>query len=101
VLTTDRRIRIQQNVNVYRIALVALTGSTKWSGVRRHADWIAAVVSSTTAGSYWEVEIPLEPKCRRTCDDFLSCQRTARGIEQGVIRFPFASDHFRRLEVSE
>jgi hypothetical protein len=62
LLTTDRRIRYQQNLKVRRIGLVVLTGSTKWSGVRQHADRIAAVVSSATPGSYTEVEIPLQPK---------------------------------------
>ena len=62
VLTTDRRIRYQQNLKTRRIALVVLTGSTKWSAVRQHADRIAVAVSSATPGSYSEVEIPLEPK---------------------------------------
>ena len=62
LLTTDRRIRYQQNLRERRIALVVLTGSTKWSRVRQHADRIAAVVASTTPGSYSEVEIPFEPK---------------------------------------
>jgi hypothetical protein len=29
LLTTDRRIRYQQNLSAYRIAMVVLTGSTK------------------------------------------------------------------------
>ena len=62
LLTTDRRIRYQQNLKVRRIALVVVTGSTKWSDVRQHADRIAAAVSSATPGSYSEIEIPLEPK---------------------------------------
>ena len=62
LLTTDRRIRYQQNLRVRRIALVVLTGSTKWSGVRQYADRIAAVVASATPSSYSEVEIPFEPK---------------------------------------
>ena len=62
LLTTDRRIRHQQNLHVRRIALVVLTGSTKWSRVRQHAERIAAVVASATPGSYAEVEIPFEPK---------------------------------------
>ena len=65
LLTTDRRIRYQQNLKGRRLALVILTGSTKWSGVRQHADRIAAAVSSATPGSYSEVEIPLEPKRAR------------------------------------
>jgi hypothetical protein len=62
LLTTDRRIRYQQNLTVRRIALVVLTGSTKWSGVRQHTDRIGAAVSSTTSGSYAEVEIPHQPR---------------------------------------
>jgi hypothetical protein len=61
LLTTDCRIRHQQNLRVRRIALVVLTGSTRWSRVRQHADRIAAVVASATRGSYSEVEIPFEP----------------------------------------
>ena len=37
LVTTDRRIRYQQNLGVRRIALVVLTGSTRWSRVRQHA----------------------------------------------------------------
>jgi hypothetical protein len=50
---------------VRRIALVVLTGSTKWSRVREHADRIAAAVASATSGSYFEIEIPYEPESGR------------------------------------
>lgn len=60
LLTTDRRIRYQQNLSSRRIALVVLTGSTKWSRVRQHTDRIAAAVAVATPGSYTEVEIPIE-----------------------------------------
>ena len=66
VLTTDRRIRYQQNLKARRIALVVLTGSTRWSAVRQHADRIAVAVSSAAPGSDAEVEIPYEPKPRRS-----------------------------------
>lgn len=65
LLTTDRRIRYQQNLRARRIALVVLTGSTKWSLVRQHADRIAAAVVSATSGSYAEVDVPLPPRPRR------------------------------------
>jgi hypothetical protein len=65
LLTTDRRIRYQQNLRVRRIALVVLTGTTRWSSVLQHADRIAAAVASATPGSYSEVEIPFEPQSRR------------------------------------
>jgi hypothetical protein len=62
LLTTDRRIRYQQNLQERRIALVVLTGSTKWSRVREQTVRIAAAVASATAGSYSEVDIPFDPK---------------------------------------
>jgi len=62
LLTTDRRIRYQQNLQGRRIALVVLAGTTRWSLVRQHAERIAAAVASATPGSYTEVEIPFEPK---------------------------------------
>ena len=58
LLTTDRRIRYQQNLAGRKIALVVLTGTTKWSRVRLHLERIAAVVNAATAGSYAEIDIP-------------------------------------------
>ena len=52
LLTTDRRIRYQHNLTGRRIALVVLTGTTKWSRVRLHLERIAAVVNAATPGSY-------------------------------------------------
>jgi hypothetical protein len=60
LLTTDRRIRYQQNLAGRKIALVVLVGATKWSRVRLHLEGIAAVVNAATPGSYAEVEIPYE-----------------------------------------
>ena len=57
LVTTDRRIRYQQNLNKRKIAIVVLTGTTKWSRVRFHLDRIAAAVEASTPGSYAEVEI--------------------------------------------
>jgi hypothetical protein len=51
-----------KDLKVHRIALVVLTGSTRWSRVRQHADRIAAALAAATIGSYAEVEIPFEPK---------------------------------------
>lgn len=65
LLTTDRRIRYQQNLNVRRIAMVVLTGSTRWSRVREYADRVSAAVAAATPGSYLEVSIPFDPKSRR------------------------------------
>ena len=62
LLTTDRRIRYQQNLSARRIALVILTGSTKWSRVRQHTHEIAATVAAVVPGSYAEIEIPFTSK---------------------------------------
>jgi hypothetical protein len=60
LLTTNRRIRYQQNLAGRKIAIVVLTGSTKWSRVRLHLERIAAVVNAAEPGGYAEVEIPFE-----------------------------------------
>jgi len=59
LITTDRRIRYQQNLTGRRIALVVLTGTTKWSSIRRNFDRIAAAVNAAAPGSYTEVNILL------------------------------------------
>ncbi len=58
LVTTDRRIRYQQNLAARPIALVVLIESTKWSRVRQHTDRIAAAIAAATPGSYAEVKIP-------------------------------------------
>ncbi len=58
LLTTDRRIRYQQNLAGRKIALVVLTDTAKWSRVRLHLERIAAVVNAATPGSYTEIDIP-------------------------------------------
>jgi hypothetical protein len=60
LLTTDQRIRYQQNLTGRKIAIVVLTGTTKWSQVRSHVERIATVVNAATPGSYSEVAIPFE-----------------------------------------
>jgi hypothetical protein len=60
LLTTDQRIRYQQNLAGRKIALVVLTGTTKWSRVRLYLERIAAIVNAVTPGSYTEVNIPFE-----------------------------------------
>lgn len=58
LLITDRRIRHQQNLGGRKIALVVLTGTTRWSSVRLHFRRINIAVGAATPGSYAEVEIP-------------------------------------------
>jgi hypothetical protein len=60
LLTTDRRIRYQQNLVGRKIALVVLTGTTKWSRIRLHLERVATAVNAATPGSYTEVEIPFD-----------------------------------------
>ena len=52
LLTTDRRIRYQQNLTGRKIAIVVLVGTTKWSRVRLHLKRIAAAVNAARPGSY-------------------------------------------------
>ena len=58
LLTTDQRIRYQQNPTGRKIAIVVLAGTTKWSRVRLHLERIAAVVNGALSSSYTEVDIP-------------------------------------------
>jgi len=60
LFTTDQRIRYQQNLTGRKIAIVVLTGTTKWSRVRLHLERIAAVVDATMPGSYTEIPIPFD-----------------------------------------
>jgi hypothetical protein len=59
LLTTDKRIRYQQNLTHRRIAIIVLGNST-WRVVRRYLERIASAVSNAAPGSYFEVEIPFE-----------------------------------------
>jgi uncharacterized protein (DUF433 family) len=60
LVTTDQRIHYQQNLMGRKIAIVVLTGTTKWSRVRLHLARIAAVVAAAAPGSYTEVAIPYD-----------------------------------------
>jgi hypothetical protein len=59
LLTTDKRIRYQQNLSGRKIAIVVL-GNSPWRLVRMYLDQIAAAVNRATPGSYTEVEIPFK-----------------------------------------
>jgi hypothetical protein len=60
ILTTDQRIRYQQNLANRQIAIVVLTGTTRWTRVRLHLDRIAVAVNAATPGSDTEVAIPFD-----------------------------------------
>ena len=57
LLTTDKRIRYQQNLSGRRIALVVL-GNQQWPVARKYIVEIRAAVNGAKPGSYMEVEIP-------------------------------------------
>ncbi len=57
LLTTDKKIRYQQNLKGRRIALVVL-GNSAWRIVRLYLDRIVVAVDASKPGSYVEVEIP-------------------------------------------
>lgn len=59
MVTSDKSIRYQQNLEGRKIALVVLTVG-RWGPVRRMLAEIAAAVDAATPGSYVEVEIPYE-----------------------------------------
>ena len=58
-LTTDKRIRYQQNLTGRKIAIVVL-GNSQWRVVRLHLDRVAQAVNRATPGSYTVVDISYE-----------------------------------------
>jgi hypothetical protein len=60
LVTTDRNIRYQQNLSKRVIAVVVLSKGS-WPLIRKKLSEIAAAVEAATAGSYAEVEIPVDP----------------------------------------
>jgi hypothetical protein len=60
LLSTDQNIRYQQDLTDRKIAVIILSGCTKWSRVRMHFERIAAAVNAAIPGSYAEVYIPFE-----------------------------------------
>ena len=59
VVTADKNIRYQQNLEGRRLALVVLS-TPQWPVVKLHVDKIIAAVNAATPGSYFDVEIPKE-----------------------------------------
>ncbi len=57
VVTADKNMRYQQNLEGRRIALVVLS-TPQWPIVKLHLEKIAIAISSATTGGYVEVEIP-------------------------------------------
>jgi hypothetical protein len=59
LVTADKNIRYQQNLEGRKIALVVLT-QLRWGLVRRMLTEIAAAVNACTPGSYTQVDIPFQ-----------------------------------------
>jgi hypothetical protein len=57
LVTADKNIRYQQNLEGRKIAVVVLAQS-RWGLVRKTLAEIGAAVNACTPGSYVEVEIP-------------------------------------------
>jgi hypothetical protein len=59
MVTTDKNIRYQQNLEARRIALVVLKHS-QWPMVKLVAEEIVAAVNAAQPGSYVEVSVPFK-----------------------------------------
>jgi hypothetical protein len=59
LLTTDKNIRYQQNLENRKIAFVVI-GNQQWPTLRRYVARVVAAVDAATPGSYSEVEIPFQ-----------------------------------------
>jgi hypothetical protein len=59
IVTTDKNIRYQQNLQDRKIALVVLEHS-QWPMVKLVADKIVAAVNAASPGDYVEVDVPFK-----------------------------------------
>ena len=57
LVTTDSRLRYQQNLSTRRIAIVCLL-STSWPRIQRVIGSVIESIEGSSSGSYAEVEIP-------------------------------------------
>lgn len=57
LVTTDSKLKFQQNLTGRRIAIVALL-STSWPRIKRASAVVIDAIIAATPGSYVEVEIP-------------------------------------------
>lgn len=59
LVTTDKNLRYQQNLQDRKIAIVVL-GLGRWTLIRPHVAQVVAAVNAATPGSFREVDIPCE-----------------------------------------
>lgn len=57
LVTSDKNIRYQQNLQSRKIAIVVL-GKGQWPALRPHVELVVNAVSAAVSGSYTEVPIP-------------------------------------------
>ena len=57
MITCDRNVRYQQNLEGRRIALIELSGGG-WPTIRNHLDYILAAVEAAQPGSYTVITMP-------------------------------------------
>ena len=57
LITTDKNLRYQQNLQNRKIAIVVL-GQARWSLIQHHLSEVIAAVNSARPGSFTEVDIP-------------------------------------------
>jgi len=57
LLTTDKNMRYQQNLQGRTIAFVVI-GNQQWPVLRRYVELVVAAVNAAIPGSYAEVDIP-------------------------------------------
>ena len=60
LLTTDKNLRYQQNLQGRKIAVVVL-GQQQWPLLRPHIQLVVEAINAATPGSYIEVSLPIEP----------------------------------------
>jgi hypothetical protein len=72
LITCDRNLRYQQNLNLRQIALIEFSTGA-WPVVRKHLDMILAAIEAATAGTYTEVAFPRPPLRRRPYPPRLDC----------------------------
>jgi len=58
-VTTDSRLRYQQNLTARRIAVVCLL-STSWPRIRRIISSAVDAIDAASPGAYVEIQVPLE-----------------------------------------
>ena len=59
LLTTDKNMRYQQNLSHRTIAIIVL-GQQQWPKLRPHVQKVVDAVNAAVAGSFAEIDIPLD-----------------------------------------